>query len=371
MDNPFLVILITSSICGLVAGFVMHRSDFCVTGMFRDLFLFRDVFMLRILGVLIVSSMLLFELAVLGGAITHHPFPLLGAPSLGNIIGGFLFGIGMVLAGGCVVGTLYKMGSGSVVSIVAFIGLLLGSALYAEFHPGWAGFSKATTLSDGAVTLPQLFSLPSYALTLPLALLAGVYLWRHHQRGALFRNNLLPGSIQPWHAAVVLSLTGFVSYLFIGMPLGITTSYAKLGASVEALFVPGHVASLAYFQAMPLHYTPPLSDTAISGGAGIKLDAVAAIQYPLVVGITLGAMISALLLKELRFHYRVPVNHYLSALIGGCVLGFAARMVPGCNIWHLWGGVPILAIQSLLFVVGLLPGAWVGSKLLTRFVVKV
>ena len=371
MDNPYLAILITSSLCGLTAGFVMHRSDFCVTGMFRDLFLFRDGFMLRILVILIVSSMLLFELAVQGGAISLHPFPLLGAPSLGNIVGGFFFGLGMVLAGGCVVGTLYKMGSGSAVSIVAFIGLLFGSALYAEIHPWWSGFSQATTLRDGAVTLPQLFSLPSYALTLPLALMGGLYLWHHYRRGSLVRSAILPGSIQPWHAALALSLIGFLSYLFVGMPLGITTSYAKLGASVEALFAPQHVASLGYFQAMPLNYTPPLADMVISGGAGPQLDAVAAIQYPLVIGITLGATLSALLLRELRFHYRVPINHYLSALIGGCVVGFAARMVPGCNIWHLWGGVPILALQSLLFVVGLLPGAWVGSKLLTRYVIKV
>ena len=41
----------------------------------------------------------------------------------------------MVLAGGCVVGTLYKMGSGSVASAVAFVGLLAGSALYGEWHP--------------------------------------------------------------------------------------------------------------------------------------------------------------------------------------------------------------------------------------------
>jgi hypothetical protein len=144
-----------------------------------------------------------------------------------------------------------------------------------------------------------------------------------------------------------------------------------LGASVERLFAPGHVASLSYFQALPLNYTPPLAERAISGGAGPQLDAVAAIQYPLVVGITLGAMISGLLLRELRFHYRVPISQYASALIGGCVVGLAARMTPGCNIWHLWGGVPILALQSLLFVVGLLPGAWLGSRLLTRYVVKV
>ena len=28
---------------GLVAGFYMHRSDYCVVGMFRDLFLLREI----------------------------------------------------------------------------------------------------------------------------------------------------------------------------------------------------------------------------------------------------------------------------------------------------------------------------------------
>lgn len=370
MDNPYLIIIITSSLCGLLGGFIMHRSDFCVAGMFRDLFLFGDGFMLRMLGILIITSMLLFELALLGGAITHHPFPLLAPPSMANIIGGLLFGIGMVLAGGCVVGTLYKMGSGSAVSLVAFVGLLLGSTLYAEYHPWWGDFANATSLSGGAVTLAQLFNLPSYALTFPLVFLGAFALWRQAQRGGLVRRTLLPGSMQPWRAAVVLALMGFLSYLFVGMPLGITTSYAKLGATLEALFAPEHVVSLGYFKALPLNYTPPLSSHAITGGAGPQLDAVAAIQYPLVIGIPLGAMGSALLLRELRFHFRVPMRHYLSALLGGVIVGLAARMVPGCNLWHLWGGIPILAMQSLLFLLGLLPGAWLGSRLLTRYVVK-
>ena len=57
-------------------------------------------------------------------------------------------------------------------------------------------------------------------------------------------------------------------------------------------------------------------------------------------------------------------------LLGGLLLGLAARMTPSCNIWHLWGGVPILAMQSLLFLAGLLPGTWLGANLLTRFVVR-
>ncbi|MDP2106106.1 MAG: YeeE/YedE thiosulfate transporter family protein, partial [Desulfobulbaceae bacterium] len=58
------------------------------------------------------------------------------------------------------------------------------------------------------------------------------------------------------------------------------------------------------------------------------------------------------------------------AFIGGIILALGSRMTPGCNIWHLMGGLPILALSSLLFVIGLLPGAWLGSKILTRVVMS-
>jgi len=368
-ESPFPLIAVTSAVAGLVAGFVMHRSDFCVTAMFRDLFLVRDFFLLRMLVLLVVVSMLAFELGRAGGLLGPYPFPLLGPGSLATLIGGVLFGIGMVLAGGCVVGTLYKLGAGSVVSAVAFLGLLAGSALYAEWHPWWSAFAQATRFGP-AITLPQAFDIAPALLILPLAALGAVYLYRSQRRGLLTRPGYAAGHIPPWQTALTLSAVGFVSWLLIGMPLGITTSYAKLGATVESLFWPGHVAGLAYFQAQGLNYTPPFAAGPVSGGAGPQLDAIAAIQYPLIVGIILGAALSALLVKEWRLHWRIPPRHYASALLGGLLLGAAARMVPGCNIWHLWGGVPILAVQSLLFLLGILPGAWLGSRLLVRYVVR-
>ena len=117
---------------GITAGFIMHRADYCVAGMFRDFFLFKNPFMLRALLLQVVFTMVLFEVARIAGILPHYPFPLLGPPALANVIGGVLFGIGMVLAGGCVVGTLYKMGAGSIVSGCAFVGLIVGSGLYAE-----------------------------------------------------------------------------------------------------------------------------------------------------------------------------------------------------------------------------------------------
>jgi len=326
---------------------MMHRSSFCVTGMFRDMFLFKDYYMIRMLIMLIVISMALFEIGTIAGLLSANPFPLLGSPSLATVLGGMLFGFGMVLAGGCVVGTLYKMGSGSVLSLVAFIGLLAGSTFYAEIHHLWSGLAKATTFASGIVTLPQLVEVPSYFLTLPIALIGGVYLFK--VRDKLVKPSSVDGYIQPWKVAMTLALLGGVSYLFVGMPLGITTSYAKLGSSIELIFAEEHVYSLPYFTGIPLKYVPPLTDTMITGGAGPKLDAV--------------------ILKEFKVHYRLPIKQYVTVLVGGFLLGMAARMVPGCNIWHLWGGVPILSMQSLIYAAALLPGTWLGSQFLSKYII--
>lgn len=370
MLNAYVAIVITSGVLGLVLGYLMHRSDFCVTAMFRDYFLFRDATLLRSLLLLVAASMLLFELGRLTGIIRIYPYPLLGIPSAANLLGGMLFGFGMVLAGGCVFGTLYKMGSGSVLSAVAFVGLLLGSAIFAEFFPWWAMFSKATAMPWAGITLPQALGISPALLILPMLLLVSLYLGKWYKTKQLERADVVEGYIQPWKTALIVAVIGLISYVIVGMPLGITTSYAKLGAYVENLFFPEHVAQLAYFKTLPLSYIPPFSDQSISGGPSPFFDAIAAIQYPLVVCIVLGAAFSAIRLGEFRFYYKMPLVQYASALAGGILVGIAARMSAGCNIWHLWGGIPILANQSILFLTGLVPGAWLGSLFLARVVIR-
>lgn len=370
MLDAYIAIIITSAVLGLALGFLMHRSDFCVTAMFRDYFLFRDATLLRSLLLLMAASMLLFEVGRLIGVIRIYPFPILGIPSAGNLIGGVLFGFGMVLAGGCVFGTLYKMGSGSMLSAVAFLGLLLGSVFFAEFFPWWAAFNKAVAMPSAGITLPQALGVTPTLLMLPLLLLSGFYLRKWYQAKKFDKSDVVEGFIQPWKTALIVAVIGLVSYIIVGMPLGITTSYAKLGANLESLFFPEHVAQLAYFKMVPLNYIPPLAEQKISGGPSPFFDAIAAIQYPLVIGIVLGAAFSAIRLGEFRIYYKMPLVQYASALAGGILVGIAARMSAGCNIWHLWGGIPILANQSILFLLGLVPGAWLGSQFLARVVVR-
>lgn len=369
INETYLLLAAGSLALGLAAGAVMHRSDYCLAGMFRDLFLFRRVDKLRSLVLLVAFTMLLFEGARLLGLLPNYPFPLFYAPSAANLAGGLLFGVGMVLAGGCVVGTLYKLGAGSIVSGVAFAGLVVGSAGYAEIFPFWSAFIKQTTFFPGRITLPQILGVGPTVPVLLIAAAAGALLLHWRRQGAFHRNSAVAGDLQPWQAALLLSFISLLSAVVVGMPLGITSSYAKIGGWIEQLVLPGHVGQLGFFQAVPLHYRHPLTGVDLAGGSAPRFDAIAAIQFPLLAGIVLGSAVSALLLGEWHLRRGIPGRQLASAFVGGVIMGFASRMAPTCNVWHLLGGLPILAASSLLFLAGLLPGAWLGGRLLTSFVI--
>jgi uncharacterized membrane protein YedE/YeeE len=323
--------------------------------------------MLRVLLLLVASSMLLFEGARRLGLLPFYPFPLLGAISPANFAGGILFGIGMVLAGGCVVGTLYRSGSGNVPAMAAVAGLVLGSGLYAEIHPAWSAFQRASALFPGKATLPQISGLDPAWFVAAASIPSGILVWRWTREGSFVRKTAVEGYIQPWAAAILLAFLGLASWLAAGMPMGITTSYAKAAAWLESCFVPGHLDSLAFFKLTPLDVVFP-SGYRLTGGPGGALDGIALVQFPLIGGIVAGSFLSALSLREFRLRFRVPPRQILSGLAGGVVMGLASRMAPGCNVWHVMGGLPIFSVPSILFVLGLFPGAWIGSALIKRLV---
>lgn len=367
MDNQTIIIAVSLAL-GIGSGFVMHRSDFCIAGIFRDLFLFRHSPLLPSLLLTIAASTILFEMARLGGLLHYQlPSSLFGVPALTTLLGGILFGIGMVLAGGCVVGVLYKMGAGQTPAMIAVIGLIFGSILYAEFHPAWKQLATVTKLSDAA-TLPQFLDMQTTSVYLVMLALLGALLWQFQKQGKIRRPNQVKGYLQPALAGLFLAVIGVASFTLTGMPLGITTSYAKVGSFFEKLLLPEHFSSLAYFQGRGFQYFSPLSQQTLTAGAGPFWDGLSLVQFPLISGIVIGSGISAWHMGKFQLRFKLPRAQLVSALLGGIMMGLASRMTPACNVWHLLGGLPLLALQSLLFAVGLLPGAWLGSRLLTRYV---
>lgn len=365
---PIDLIHIPTFAVGGAAGFLMHRSGFCLAGAFRDLFLFRNGVLARNLLLVVVASMLLFEGARQLGLLPFYPFPMLGFPSASHLVGGMVFGVGMVIAGGCVVGVLYRMGAGNLVAATAFLGLLAGSAAYAEFHTAWTAVRMAGTFTRGWSTVPQGLGLDPGIVILAVAVPSFALFLRWRANGTWTRRGTLPrGYVPLWAVAIGLSVLGTANYLFSGMPIGITTSYAKIAGWMESVVAPDHFATLDFFRSVPLNVASPAGEI-LRGGPAPVLDAVAAVQLPLIAGVLLGSALSAILLKEFRVHTGVPPRQLLAGFAGGVLMGLASRMGSGCNVWHLLGGVPILAAPSLLFAAGLFPGAWAGSLLLRKII---
>ncbi len=360
---PLLQVGVASLVVGIAAGWIMHRADFCAVAALRDSFMFGDTGMFRAQALLVATSLVIFEALRLSGIQSYSATPFYGLPSWTNVIGGVLFGFGMVLAGGCVVGVLYRLGSGSRLALMSLVGLLCGSAVYAEIHPWWQSLAGRMVLGD-VTTLPLLTGIPA-PVWAGLMLILAIWLWRGLAASSVREQTSgLRGYLAPHHAAIGLTLCGVVSLLLVGMPMGVTTSYAKIAAFAETLVVPQHVAALDFFSRQPLLYTPPYSGIQLAGGGGAQLDALALIQFPLIGGLLAGAAVSAWHLGEFRLRFRPPLLQALVAFSGGFIMGLASRLTPGCNVWHVWGGLPHLALSSMLFFVALLPGAWFGTRLI-------
>lgn len=369
MTQAIWFVVTVFAVIGFTAGFFMHRSDFCLAGAFRDLFLFRSTNRLGGLVFLVAISAVIFELMRLTGLLATYPFPKFSQPSISNIIGGALFGIGMVLAGGCVVGVLYKFGSGNLLAGVAIIGLIIGSGFYAEIHPFWMSAQQGMGLHVEAVTLPDLLGFETTWVILVAVLLCAFISWQWWLTSRLKVGNQAEGYVPLWITALVLTVLSCASILVTSGPLSIATSYAKAAAVVESLLISDHVQQTAFFVKEKPRFTLPFTDQVLSGGGGPRIDAIAIVQYPLILGLACGSMISARLLGEFKIYWKVPLRQFVMVLFGGIIMALGARMAPGCNLWHLLGGIPILALHSLLFVLGMIPGAWLGTIILKRVLV--
>jgi uncharacterized membrane protein YedE/YeeE len=126
-------------LAGFLIGFVMHRSRFCVARAVREPFMTAEgdmtkaVILALALGIPLAS--LVFQAKLLD--------PYVAIPPrfwLGSLAGGVVFGVGMVFAGGCGTGSLWRMGEGHLKLWVAvFFFAWTGSIVSALFHKaGWS-----------------------------------------------------------------------------------------------------------------------------------------------------------------------------------------------------------------------------------------
>ena len=107
-------------VAGFAIGFVLHRSRFCLSRVFREPFMTAEGEMTKALMLAVALGTPVTALLIFNGTID----PYLAIPArfwLGSALGGLIFGVGMVFAGGCASGSLWRVGEGHLKLVVAVI----------------------------------------------------------------------------------------------------------------------------------------------------------------------------------------------------------------------------------------------------------
>ncbi|NLX62938.1 MAG: YeeE/YedE family protein [Tissierellia bacterium] len=162
-------------ITGLAFGFVLQRSKFCFAAALRDPYLIGSTSLSKALLTSLALTSIGFTAIIYGYHISGLEISLDKvivniSPAL--ILGGILFGIGMVLAGGCATGVLMRTGEGFQTQFVALIFFIIGSLWGAHDFEWW----DENFISKGfKVYLPDLFGYLG-ALVIQLLAIALLYI---------------------------------------------------------------------------------------------------------------------------------------------------------------------------------------------------
>ncbi len=113
---------------GLIYGMCLQYGRFCMASAIRDLFAVGVPRMAVGIMIAVVLFSLVTAAVSLTGASTFHPSPI----GLYSVVGGAIFGFGMVFTGGCASGSLYKAGEGSVAALLVVASLSFSQAFFVD-----------------------------------------------------------------------------------------------------------------------------------------------------------------------------------------------------------------------------------------------
>ncbi|WP_105616799.1 YeeE/YedE thiosulfate transporter family protein [Vallitalea okinawensis] len=128
-------------ILGISFGFILQKSRFCFTASMRDPYLTGSTSITRAVLIALAVTTIGFTAIKYGYYINGLPIPGMSyvVPiSLATIIGAFVFGVGMVIAGGCASGTLMRVGEGFSMQVLSLAFFVIGSLWGAHDFEWWS-----------------------------------------------------------------------------------------------------------------------------------------------------------------------------------------------------------------------------------------
>jgi uncharacterized membrane protein YedE/YeeE len=286
-------------------------------------------------------------------------FPLLGQvfPSLqvssalapvgtSVIVGAFLFGIGMQLGGGCGSGTLYTMGQGQVDMLITLTFFIIGATMgSAHLHwwlslPGYESLSVIEHFGWWQALLLQLI-----LLAILYALVRSIDIRRNGKLNSIewklpsgnFMQGLIHGQWPLLWGVIGLAVLNFMTLIVAGHPWSITYAFGLWGAKLWSV-VGGDPGSWAYWSS---------GYPAQSLNSSVLADTTSVMDF----GIILGALLAAALAGKFAPAMKLSRTRIFTAVVGGLLLGYGARLSFGCNIGALVGGISSGSLHGWLWLV--------------------
>lgn len=332
--------IISGLILGAALGWAMQRGRFCVTGMIRDIFLNRTWRGFNAL--LIVIAVHAVGLATLATTGIIAPEYSDFAP-IAVVLGGVLFGVGIVLAGGCASGTWYRSGEG-----------LIGSWIALIFYAASAAAMKGGALSSLNEGL-RLWTVPISTVHGSLGISVWWLVVPFVIGVAMLTRYFLSEEAKTPKMATLKPKKSGLAHILAEKPWHFYPTAAVIGV----LGVIAWPLSAATGRNDGLGITSPSSNlTKFLVGGEQKIDW----GVMLVLGLLVGAFFAAKASGEFRL--RVPSsNQALRSVIGGVLMGVGASAAGGCTVGNGMVQTSLFTFQGWIGLLAIAIGIGIAARL--------
>lgn len=155
---------------GFIFGFALFHAGFTDSRRIAWAFYFKDVGVPVVMFSAIVTGMLgLWGLSLIGFLDITLVY-MLPTYLLPMIVGGLLFGVGMVIGGYCPGTAMASIATGKMDALVFVVGFLIGSLVFGDFFPVWGSFYDSNYM--GAFRLDEWLDVGLGGMVLTVVLIA-------------------------------------------------------------------------------------------------------------------------------------------------------------------------------------------------------
>ncbi len=356
LNNLTLQVLWAAFILAMLFGAIAQRTHFCTMGAVSDVVNMADWTRSKMWGMAVGVAMIGFYALSAAGLI--DPAKTLYASGrfiwLSALVGGLLFGFGMVLASGCGSKTLVRIGGGNLKSVVVFI--VMGVAAFATLK-GITAVIKVATVDRVALDFSGNASLPDWlaaatglspnaaGLALALALGSALMAWALAGRDFLGFDKLLAGL---GIGAVIVAMW------WVSGHLGYVAEHPETLQEVFLATNSGRAEALSFVSpfAYSVDFLMFFSDKSKQLTIGIVS----------VLGVVVGSAIYSLMSRSFRWEGFRDAEDTANHLVGAVLMGVGGVCAMGCTIGQGLSGISTLSATSIVAVAAIVAGCVAALK---------